>query len=325
MNAPFPAPIGQPSGSTSAREQHLASASRFRDRLIGAGVLLDMGVEGAYGRSEAFDAATEGVDRLFVALSAGDGAEAMRFPPGFPRTSLEKAGYPKNFPNLVGTIHCFCGDAAGHRRILSCLDAGEDWTDQQQTSDLAMTPAACYPVYGAVAARGPVPVDGKRVDVIGWCFRQEPSPDPARMRMFRMHEQVFIGGEEAAQDFRAQWLDRARDAAGRLQLPHAVDDANDPFFGRTGQLMAASQRERALKQELLIPVGSDASPTACASVNYHVDGFGKTWGLRLPDGAPAHTACVGFGLERWALALFRHHGLDQRAWPVGVRATLGLA
>ena len=38
----------------------------------------------------------------------------------------------------------------------------------------------------------------------------------------------------------------------------------------------------------------------------------------------AHTACLGFGLERITLALVRRHGLDQDRWPAGVRAELAL-
>ena len=40
------------------------------------------------------------------------------------------------------------------------------------------------------------------------------------------------------------------------------------------------------------------------------------------DGEVAHTACVGFGMERVALALFKHHGLDVKAWPAPVRKAL---
>jgi hypothetical protein len=36
----------------------------------------------------------------------------------------------------------------------------------------------------------------------------------------------------------------------------------------------------------------------------------------------AHTGCVGFGLERLALALFKHHGLDVAGWPASVRGIL---
>jgi seryl-tRNA synthetase len=72
----------------------------------------------------------------------------------------------------------------------------------------------------------------------------------------------------------------------------------------------------------LIPITSAANPTACMSFNYHQDAFGTKWGLNLEDGSVAHTACVGFGLERIALALFHHHGLDVKQWPASVRKAL---
>ena len=48
----------------------------------------------------------------------------------------------------------------------------------------------------------------------------------------------------------------------------------------------------------------------------------RVYGIELADGGVAHTACLGFGLERVTLALFRAHGLDPRAWPDEVRAEL---
>ena len=65
-------------------------------------------------------------------------------------------------------------------------------------------------------------------------------------------------------------------------------------------------------------------PTACLSFNYHQDHFGSIWGLKTADGETAYSACVGFGLERITLALFKHHGLDPGAWPESVRAALEL-
>jgi hypothetical protein len=38
----------------------------------------------------------------------------------------------------------------------------------------------------------------------------------------------------------------------------------------------------------------------------------------------AHTACVGFGLERIALALYRQHGFCRTKWVPFVREALGL-
>ena len=41
-------------------------------------------------------------------------------------------------------------------------------------------------------------------------------------------------------------------------------------------------------------------------------------------GGPAHTACLGFGLERITLALFRAHGFDVDRWPATAREELGI-
>jgi hypothetical protein len=35
-----------------------------------------------------------------------------------------------------------------------------------------------------------------------------------------------------------------------------------------------------------------------------------------------HSACVAFGMDRRALALFAIHGIDMLDWPQSVRATL---
>jgi seryl-tRNA synthetase len=78
-----------------------------------------------------------------------------------------------------------------------------------------------------------------------------------------------------------------------------------------------------LKVELLAPIAGD-EPSAIASLNYHQDYFGEAFGIRTADGVVAHTACVGFGLERMTLALYRRHGLDRDAWPGPVRRVLGM-
>ena len=107
-----------------------------------------------------------------------------------------------------------------------------------------------------------------------------------------------------------------------LALPHAVDVASDPFFGRIGQVKAISQLQQALKFEMLVPLHSVERPTACMSFNYHREHFGTTWGIVDAAGAAAHTGCVAFGMDRLAVALFWTHGLDTGGWPASVREAL---
>jgi seryl-tRNA synthetase len=238
------------------------------------------------------------------------------------RRHFETSGYLKSFPQLAGTVHSFCGAHHDHMDILDQLAAGEDWTGGQVATDVVLTPAACYPLYPVVAARGPLGAEGGLFDLQSYCFRHEPSEDPARMQLFRMHELVRIGDAEQVLAFRSTWLERGQALVASLGLPFSIDLANDPFFGRGGKLMAAGQRNQQLKFELLVPIRDEANPTACFSFNYHQDHFGLTWGLQTAKGETAHTACVGVGLERAALALLRHHGLAPQSWPASVREVL---
>jgi seryl-tRNA synthetase len=142
------------------------------------------------------------------------------------------------------------------------------------------------------------------------------------MQLFRMREYVRMGKPADVMAFREDWMQRGTKLMEQVGLPVEIDVANDPFFGRAGKMYKNNQRSQNLKFELLIPINSVTSPTACMSFNYHQDHFGKTWDLKTEDGETAHTACVGFGLERIALALFHHHGLDTSEWPETVRQAL---
>jgi seryl-tRNA synthetase len=125
-------------------------------------------------------------------------------------------------------------------------------------------------------------------------------------------------------DFRERWKIRAIELANQLALPHQTTAASDPFFGRAGKMMAVSQIEQELKFELLIPIHSVDNPTACMSFNYHQGHFGETWGIETAAGRAAHTACVAFGMDRLALALFATHGITFETWPRLVRAALSV-
>ncbi len=294
----------------------------FLDQLFNEGILHPSSVDGIHARSGVFEDVIRRFEDFALTFGQDELTESMAFPPGMPAQDFVTSGYMKNFPQLAGTVHAFCGCDQDHASLIQCMEAGEDWTEKQKATDVALTPAACYPLYPILAERGPLPEAGAYVALQSYCFRHEPSRDPARMQMFRQREFVRVGTDEQAIAFRQSWKERGAEMMRILELPHEVDVANDPFFGRAGRMMGASQREQELKFELLVPVNSTVKPTACMSFNYHMNNFGKAWNIRQADGSFAYTACVGFGLERIALALFRHHGFDTKAWPAGVRKAL---
>ncbi|MCW1838585.1 amino acid--[acyl-carrier-protein] ligase [Prosthecomicrobium hirschii] len=282
-----------------------------------------MGADGVYARTALY----EGIVEKLAALISGHreaGTEVFRFPPVMSRSQLEKSGYLKSFPNLLG---CVCALHGTEREILDAVtrfDRGGSWTESLSPADLVLSPAACYPVYPIVAARGALPAGGLVFDVAADCFRHEPSKHLDRLQSFRMREYVMIGAPDDVAAFRERWMERAQGIARDLGLTFRVDTASDPFFGRVGQIKAVSQVQQALKFELLVPLRSEESPTACMSFNYHREHFGVTWDIKDAHGEPAHTGCVAFGMDRLAVALFHTHGTDLARWPASVRSLLAL-
>jgi seryl-tRNA synthetase len=300
-----------------------ASAVASSSEAIRKALFHRIGADGVYARTALYE---DVLGRLtaFVTRQRDPRAEVMRFPPVMSRAQLEKSGYLKSFPNLLGCVCALHGTEAEIRAAADSHEQGGDWTRSLAPSDLVLSPAACYPVYPLAAERGRVPEEGWIFDVAADCFRREPSRDLDRLQSFRMREFVRIGSPEDIQSFREEWMSRARQLAAELALPCELDVASDPFFGRVGQMMAVSQRQQSLKFELLIPYYEGARPTACMSFNYHRDHFGITWDLHGGDGAPAHTSCVAFGMDRLTVALFCIHGLELARWPASTRRALGL-
>jgi seryl-tRNA synthetase len=290
---------------------------------VAAAIFHSLGVEGVYARTALYDRVYTGLGE-FITRQRDPRAEAMRFPPVMSRSQLEKSGYLKSFPNLLGCVCTLHGSEAEIRAAAALHESGGQWTSKLGASDLVLSPAACYPVYPLAAARGAVPPEGLLFDVQADCFRHEPSRALSRLQSFRMREFVRIGAPDDIAQFCEQWKERAQRLAEELALPFGLDVANDPFFGRVGQMMAVSQRQNALKFELLIPYHEGAVPTACMSFNYHRDHFGTTWELLNQAGEPVHTCCVAFGVDRLTVALFCVHGIDVARWPTGVVRALAL-
>ena len=111
---------------------------------------------------------------------------------------------------------------------------------------------------------------------------------------------------------------RSSCCAGSGSTP-SFDVATDPFFGRSGRMLAASQREQALKFEILVP---DRRARADGGRLVQLPPgplrrrpTGSSWPTAAWPTPPASASA----LERITLALLRTHGLDLDAWPDEVR------
>jgi seryl-tRNA synthetase len=299
-----------------------SASATYLDELIAERLFIPSGVAGVYGLSGVFEHVVEAFDDYVSRAAAPLGAEVVRFPPLLTRRAYERTDHLSLFPNLMGSVHSFTGSPREVPELVRRKAEGEDWSSVLSPTDVMLTPAACYPLYPSCAGR--LPEGGRTVDLRGFVFRHEPSQDPARMQMFRQREFVRIGSPAEATAHRDRWLDMGVSILRALDLDVEPVVASDPFFADGARIMKATQREQTLKHELVCPINSAEHPTAVASTNYHLDHFGESFGITTSDGRTAHSACIGFGLERVALALFRTHGLRPAEWPSLVRSALSL-
>lgn len=295
-------------------------ADKFYEGLVRHRLIIPVGVQGAFGRGAVFEDVLDRFNGLVSRISAGDGAEVCVFPPVIDRSVLERVDYLDSFPHLCGSVHSFFGKDAQARELSERVHGGRPYGDLLDPTQVVLNPAACYPVYPSFT--GTVPPEGRLVTMLNWVYRHEPSPEPTRMQSFRVREFVRVGTAEQVVQWRDMWLQRGLELLRSLGLPAEADVASDPFFGRAGRMLAVGQKEQRLKFEVLVPVISAEKPTAVCSFNFHQEHFGGAFDIRTQDGGVANTACLGFGLERIVMALFKTHGFDPREWPASVRQQL---
>jgi seryl-tRNA synthetase len=267
-------------------------------------LLISTDDQGVYLRTELFQSVQDALSLGYSALLDDEvPAFGVQSPGLIARRELEQSSYLDKFPQFVARV----------TPELQASDAGQD--------SLMTLPSACLCLYPVVSGRWPIPTDGLMATVKATCFRNEAGYGPERMRSFTMSEYVFFGRPDQTGPFRDKLVARVSEWVAALGLTGRVDNANDPFFGRLGELLAEKQRRDQLKLELFLPISSTAE-IACFSFNEHREFFGSRWDITTPDGAVAHSACVGVGLERLTLAVFHHHGLDIERWPSGIREQL---
>ncbi|MBA3579528.1 MAG: hypothetical protein H0W42_06015 [Gemmatimonadaceae bacterium] len=226
------------------------------------------------GRAEAM----AGVEEEMIGWGRDLGAREVGAAPLIPIAELCRAGYLTSFPGRAVAVP-------------SGLSA-----------EFAVPPAACMHCYADVADSkldSPLVVFAIR----NLCARGDETVDASRgrLRQFTMREIVLLGTGAEVDRARRALMRRAQTYVTRLDLGATIDVATDPFHIPADRGKLALQRLRALKYELRMPVAGEK--IAVASFNYHEDYFGRAFGITLPDGSPAHSGCVAFGLERWELAL----------------------
>ncbi len=260
----------------------------------------------------------------FEELAASFGAQPYRFPTLVPAENLARVNYFRAFPHSLtfvthlrsdlDIINHFAESAACDER--GVLRAPDGSFAEVET---LLSPAVCYHLYFALADK-PLPSEGVSATAVGNCFRYESSNLNSLERLwnFTMREVIFVGSKEFVLANRETARRRMERIFAEIGLAYRVESANDPFFVGEFRKQAAFQSAFDLKFEIRARLPFKDDTLAVGSYNYHQDFFGRRLNIVLPDGSPAHTGCVAFGLERMAFAFLAQFGLDEGAWPVNI-------
>jgi len=263
----------------------------------------------------------------FVDLAGFFGAEPYRFPTLIPARYLERVNYFRAFPHsLTFATHLredldVIDDFAQHA---GCDDHGLTTTPESFAKIQALlSPAVCYHLYFALADK-PLPNGQVIGTAVGNCFRYEAINLVSLERLwnFTMREVIFVGSKDFVLENRERARLRMAEVLEKIGMAYRVESANDPFFIGEFRKQAAFQSAFQLKFEIRARLPFSDSTLAVGSYNYHQDFFGRNLNITLPDGSPAHTGCVAFGLERIAFAFLAQFGLDRAGWPEYVQEAI---
>jgi seryl-tRNA synthetase len=260
----------------------------------------------------------------FLALADSFEAAPYRFPTLIPANYLERVNYFSAFPHsLTFATHLREDlDVINHFAQHAACDEHGLTAPRESYSriEALLSPAVCYHLYFALADK-PLPGGQVIATAVGNCFRYEAINLNSLERLwdFTMREVIFVGSKDFVLENREFGRERMARVFDQIGLAYRVETANDPFFIGEFRKQAAFQSAFQLKFEIRARLPFKDSTLAVGSYNYHQDFFGRNLNITLPDGSPAHTGCVAFGLERIAYAFLTQYGLDPADWPSPVK------
>jgi len=260
----------------------------------------------------------------FIALADSFQAAPYRFPTLIPARYLERVNYFRAFPHSLTFATHLRGDLEVIDQFAqhAACEQSELQTPPNSFAPIQalLSPAVCYHLYFSLADQ-PLPGGQVIATAVGNCFRYEAINLTSLERLwnFTMREVIFVGAKDFVLENREIARQRMSQVFERIGLAYRVESANDPFFIGEFRKQAAFQSAFQLKFEIRARLPFKDSTLAVGSYNYHQDFFGRSLNITLPDGTPAHTGCVAFGLERIAFAFVAQYGLDPAKWPAEVR------
>lgn len=243
------------------------------------------------------------------------GAQEIRVPSMLPTAVVDRAGYFDTARQHLSFVSPLDPARDRFTRFLPYWKAHSDGgvchdgglRDFLSVPGDVLNPALCLHCYPLVAD-SVIPAGEPVVFTLGGsCFRDESGNlnHHNRLREFAMREAVFIGDPAALDLAHPPMVDFVVAVARLFGLDCRLESATDIFFNDGAPQRMFSQLLSDNKIELIVRGLPDGAPMAAASVNKHQTHFTVPFGAMTDGGLPAVSLCVGFGIDRLALAIVR--------------------
>jgi seryl-tRNA synthetase len=244
-----------------------------------------------------------------------------------PADVLAKCDYFRSFPNTV-TFACHLEPDASVINRFRTRHEHKNTVDHEALADMAtpeacLAPAVCYHVYHRNQGLT-LPSDGIAYSVRGKCFRYESSNmrELTRLWDFTMRELVFLGTRDYVLEERERCVEIVGEFLDELGFAAEIRTASDPFYIAPDASSKTYFQLTAETKYELSAVLPNEQRLAIGSLNYHTDFFGRAFDITVDGAGPAHSSCIGFGLERFVCAFIAQHGDKPENWPESVRTAI---
>ncbi len=180
--------------------------------------------------------------------------------------------------------------------------------------EIVHNPSTCYNCFAAL--KNKKIQNNMAVTAKSACHRYESSNhnELGRLLEFDLREVIFLGSPDYVRQTRKETLDLVKALSNEWELGGSLQTENDPFFTSDFEVKAKHQRNMKMKYEFRAYLSKKKQSLSIMSSNLHSLTFSKAFNITC-DLFPVHTGCLGFGVERFAIALVSQHGSDPDKWP----------
>jgi seryl-tRNA synthetase len=266
-------------------------------------------------------------DNALAAVERHWNTQELLTPTLIPADVLAKCDYFRSFPNTV-TFACHLEPEASVINRFRARHENRTSIDDEALGDMAtpeacLSPAVCYHVYHRNQGVT-LPPEGVAYSVRGKCFRYESSNmrELTRLWDFTMRELVFLGTSDYVLEERQRCVDAVGEFLDEIGLAAEIRTASDPFYiapDASSKTYFQLTAETKYEVSALLP---NKERLAIGSLNYHTDFFGRAFDINVEGAGPAHSSCIGFGLERFVCAFLAQYGNDPEDWPEPVKTAI---